>query len=67
MNRSIVFAVCAVISAAACAVIGCSRPVMRYPSCGAYHQRLTDGAVCRECIDAQGSYAECGMRVLRKP
>ena len=45
---------------------GCA-PFIKYPSCGQYHiPRPTDGAVCRECLDKDGSrFAECHLgRIL---
>ena len=47
-------------------MMGCGQPMLRYPSCGEFHFRATDGASCQECIDKDGAgYAHCTNRVDR--
>ncbi len=64
MNKALVFFACAVAGVAINMFMACG-PIVR-KNCGAYRVRATDGASCRECVDATGRYAECGMRVLEK-
>lgn len=48
------------------ALMAC-RPVLRYPSCSAYHVRASDGAECSECVDADGArFGRCRMKVMEK-
>lgn len=45
---------------------GCG-PIIKYPSCGEWRARALDGATCRECVDAKGSYAQCSSRTFQTP
>ena len=57
MNRLLVFSVMAAIAVAVNVVVGCG-PIRK--NCGAYRVR-EDGATCRECVDQEGRFNECGM------
>ena len=68
MTSRIAFGI--LVTAAALAVnalMGCA--TLKYPSCGNWRDpRPSDGAVCRECFSLKdGHYAECGMRLDRRP
>lgn len=68
MNRNLLFAACALACLGANALMGCAQPLVRYPSCGEFQTRASDGAACRECVDASGAaYAQCHNAVMIPP
>lgn len=63
--KSALFAVCAAASVAGCALMGFR--TIRYPSCGDFHMRSSDGANCQECLDGFGKkYGHCTSKVWMK-
>lgn len=61
MNRTICFIVMAAIAVSVTAVVACG-PIK---NCGAFRVR-EDGARCRECVDQDGRFNECGMTVTEQ-